>query len=124
MEFEKQQRLLLRGIADLKSQANRAFASGMLQDFVTFATSSREFKSYVRDHVTAPEILAYAGQIPDIRHGSTEPSLLSIIFMIMFRPLISLLASSSRAKNYTIQDARTAYGCYANLEILVRMMEA
>lgn len=120
MDFEKQQRMLQRGIANLQQQARIAFASGLIQDYANFESSSREFKAFIRDNITAPEIVAYAAQILVIQHEESEPSVWKTLFM----PVTSLFSGQSvLADIETIQDAKTVHGQYANLEILVALME-
>jgi hypothetical protein len=85
LDLKKQQRLLQRGIADIQNHARRAFAGGFVKDFETLENANRDFKAFVAANVTAPEILAYTAQIPAIRHQSSEPSLLRIMFMPGFK---------------------------------------
>ena len=101
-------------------QARRAFASGLIADFNNLEKSSREFKRFVREHVTAPEIRHYTAQIVEIKYEESEPSLFKTLFM----PVASLFSGQSvLADPETIQDAKTVQGQYANLEILVMLME-
>jgi hypothetical protein len=119
IDIEKQQKMLLRGIADIQMHLKRAFQSGLKQDFKTAEDSNRDFKNYVRDHVTAPEIVAYIAEIPSIPVGATEPGL----FRIMFMPFVSLISGQSlRARGKTLSKAHEVKGKYGNLEVLVKMM--
>jgi hypothetical protein len=119
LDLKKQQRLLQRGIADIQHHARRAFAGGYVKDFETLENANRDFKAFVAANVTAPGIVAYTAQIPAIRHQSSEPSLLRIMFMPGFKLFSN---QPTRAKGYTFDDAKTVQTHYANLEILVGLM--
>ena len=120
LDITKQQRLLQRGISDIQNHARRAFAGGYVKDFETLENANRDFKAFVAASITAPEIVAYTRQIPAIRHQSSEPSLVRIMFMPGFKLFSN---QPTRAKGYTIEDAKIVQIHYVNLEILVGMMD-
>ena len=119
MDIQKQQRMLLRGIANIRSLAQKALASGLIADFIPLENSNRDFKAYVATHVTAPEILAYTARIPSIDPGE-EPGLGRIMFMSFFS---AMFGRHDRARRSTIREANEVMAMYGNLELLVGMMD-
>ena len=120
MDIERQQRLMLRGIANIQVLASRALGSRLNTDFEALEKSNSEFKDFVRKNVLAPEILDYIQRIPTIVYGASEPGLVGIMFM----PTWSLFfGNHGKASGRTIRQGQEVKDHYTNLEILVGMME-
>lgn len=118
MEQEKAQRLLIRQLKDIQSQADKiSSGESSSENIEAFARYSIELKSYIAKNIESQQIKSYLSQLPDINYSKTNIKLWQYLI------LPSWWVSSYRdyqAKNQAILEINQVRGKYATLELLVR----
>lgn len=117
--LEKQQRMLLRTITDIQRHIQHALETNITHDFEIIQTSVDNLKTFVRDHVTAPEIKDYTGQIKNLVYIQGSSGQFSILG---FRFGISKSNREYKADRILLRNTLRIRDQLANLEILVKMM--
>lgn len=119
MDLQRQQRLLQRSVKDVLQLANRALQSETRIDVSELERALIELQKFIALHVTAPEIVAYASEIPEIGQGDPNVGLLRTMFMPGWK-LLSGRADKAEAR--VLRRCKEARDKLANLEIFVGMM--
>lgn len=118
MEQEKAQRLLIRQLKDIQSQADKiSNGENSSENIEAFARYSIELKGYIEKNVESQLIKSYLNELPDISYSKLNVKLWQYLI------LPSWWVSSYRdyqAKNQAVREINQVRGKYATLELLVR----
>lgn len=118
MEQEKAQRLLIRQLKDIQSQADKiSNGENSSENIEAFARYSIELKGYIEKNIESQQIKSYLNELPDISYSKLNVKLWQYLI------LPSWWVSSYRdyqAKNQAVREINQVRGKYATLELLVR----
>ena len=118
-DLEKQQRMLLRTLADLQQHIQYALSTRLVPDFEPVSTAYGHLKAFVEGHVTAPEIRIYMSQIKyDVHLRGLTPTFNFFGMRFGAKQTTRVYEADRRL----LRDTEDLLAKIGNLEILVRMM--
>ncbi|RQO32534.1 hypothetical protein DBR32_02730 [Taibaiella sp. KBW10] len=117
MEQEHAIRLLLRQLKDIQAQSDKILGGEQSDEAIeAFSKYSIELKKYIAANITAPEIVLYLKELPEINYSRTQVKLWQYLIL----PSWGLhLYKNYHAKNKTMEEISMVRGKYASLTLLV-----